>query len=68
MVLNHSMATNNNEEPHVAALERQVQTLAVAVECLTKLNDDLDEQLCQRDIGPNIHEEEQEGTSIERKD
>ena len=62
------MTTNNNEEPGAAAFEKQVQTLAVAVECLTKLNDDLDEQLCQRDIGPNIHEEEQEGTSIERKD
>ena len=47
MVLTHSMATNNHtgEEPHIAALERQVQTLVTAVECLTKQNYDLEEQL-----------------------
>ena len=60
MVLTHSMATNNHigEEPRTVALERQVQTLAVAVEHLTKQNHDLKEQLCQMDAGPNSHGEE----------
>ena len=45
MVLTRSMATNNHtrEEPCTAALERQVQTLAAAVECLTKQNHVLEE-------------------------
>ena len=49
------MATNNNniDEPHTTALERQVQTLIAAIERLTKQNHDL---------------EEQEGTSVERRD
>ena len=41
------MATINNvqeEEPPTTALERQVKTLAAAVECLTKQNCDLGEQ------------------------
>ena len=64
------MATNNHtlEEPCTTALERQVQTLVVVVERLTKQNHDLEEQLCQRDARPNSHGEEQEGTSAERKD
>ena len=39
------MATNNNQEgePRTTAFERHVQTLAVAVECLTKQNHDLEE-------------------------
>ena len=39
------MVTNNNqgEEPRTTALKRQVQTLAAAVECLTKQNHDLEE-------------------------
>ena len=39
------MATNNNQkgEPCTTALERQVQTLAAAVELLTKQNHDLGE-------------------------
>ena len=48
MVLIHSMATTNDireEEPPITALERQVQTLAAAVERLTKQNHDLKEQL-----------------------
>ena len=59
------MATNNNngDEPRTTTLERQVQTLAVAVECLTKQNHDLEEQLCQRDAGPNNHGKKQEGIS-----
>ena len=48
MVLTHSMATTNDiqeEEPPTTALEKQVRTLAAAVECLTKQNHDLKEQL-----------------------
>ena len=48
MVLARSMATTNNvqeEELPTTTLERQVKTLAVAVECLTKQNQDLEEQL-----------------------
>ena len=38
------MTTNNNgEEPRITTLERQVQTLAVAVERLTKQNHNLEE-------------------------
>ena len=45
MVLTCSMATNNDngEEPRITTLERQVQTLVVVVECLTKQNHDLKE-------------------------
>ena len=51
MVLTRSMTTNNNnrDEPCITAFERQVQTLAAVVECLTKQNHDLEEQLRQRD-------------------
>ena len=61
MVLTCSIATNNHigEEPCIVAFERQVQILVVAVERLTKQNHDLEEQLCQRDAGPNSHGEEQ---------
>ena len=38
------------------------------VEHLTKQNHDLEEQLQQRDAGPNSHREKQEGTSTERRD
>ena len=63
------MATNNNngDEPCTTVLERQVQTLATVVERLTKQNHDLEEQLRQRDTGPNSYEE-QEGTSAKRRD
>ena len=62
MVLTFSMATNNNnrDEPRIIALERQVQTLAATMERLTKQNHDLEEQLRQRDVGPNNHGEEQQ--------
>ena len=42
--------TNNiqGDEPRTTALERQVQTLATAVEHLTKQNHDLEEQLRQK--------------------
>ena len=44
MVLTRSMATNNNngDETHTIALERQVQTLAAAIEHLTKQNHNLE--------------------------
>ena len=38
------------------------------VERLTKQNHDLEEQLRQRDAGPNIQEENREGNSAERRD
>ena len=57
------MATTNNvqgdESPPSTALERQVQTLMAAVERLTKQNHDLEEQLCQRDAGHDVQEENQ---------
>ena len=64
------MATNNNneDEPRIIALERQVKTLAATVEHLTKKNHDMEEQLCQRDAGPNNHGDEQEGTNAKRRD
>ena len=70
MVLTRSMATTNNvqedEPPKSTALERQVQTLAAAVERLTKQNHDLEEQLRQRGAGHNIQGENQ-GDSSERR-
>ena len=55
------MATINNvqgDEPYTATLERQVQTLVVVVECLTKQNHDLEEQLRQKNAGLNTQEED----------
>ena len=70
MVLTRSMATTNgvqsDEPPRPTALERQVQTLATAVERLTKQNHDLEEQLRQRDAGHDVQEENQ-GDSSERR-
>ena len=67
MVLTHSMATTNNVQgdklPRSTALERQVQTLVAVVECLTKQNHDLEEQLCQKDVGHNVQEENQGDSS-----
>ena len=72
MVLTRSMATTSNaqgdELPRSTALERQVQTLMTAVERLTKQNHDLEEQLRQRDAGPNPQERNQEGDSAERRE
>ena len=51
MVLTRSMATTNNvqgDEPRPTALERQVQTLTAVVERVTKQNQDLEEQLRQK--------------------
>ena len=67
MVLTRSLATTNNvqgDEPCATALERQVQTLVVAVERLTKQNHNLEKQLHQRNVGHNNQEEDQEGTSV----
>ena len=49
MVLTRSMATTNDiqeEEPPTTTPEKQVKTLAAAVDRLTKQNRDLEEQLC----------------------
>ena len=65
------MATTNNvqeDEPRTATLERQVQTLTATMECLTKQNHDLEEQLRQKNVGLNTQEEDQEGNNIERRD
>ena len=64
------MATTNNiqeDESRLIALERQVQTLTVAVECLTKQNQVLEEQLCRK-AGHGIPEEYKEFTNAERRD
>ena len=69
MVLTHSMATTNDiqGEPPTTALERQVKTLAVAVECLTQQNHDLEEQLRQKNAAPENQGVDQEGTSADRR-
>ena len=70
MVLTRSMATTNNvqeEEAPTTTLERQVRTLATAMECLTKQNHDLEEQLNQKNAAPNNQGVDQEGTSAERR-
>ena len=64
------MATTNDvqeEEDPTTALERQVRTLAAAVECLTKQNHDLEEQLRQKNAAPNNQGADQEGTSADRR-
>ena len=45
-----AITTNNiqGDEPRPIALERQVQTLTTAVECLIKQNQVLEEQLRQK--------------------
>ena len=56
MVLTRSMATTNDiqeEEAPTTALERQVRTLATAVERFTKQNHDLEEQLNQKNAATN---------------
>ena len=68
MVLTQSMATTNNvheDEPRPSTLERQVQTLAAAVELLTKQNQILEEQQ-RRKAGHGAQEEDQEDTSAKR--
>ena len=58
---------NQDDEPCTTTLERQVQTLAAAMERLTKQNHDLEEQLCQKNVAFNTQEEDQERTSAERR-
>ena len=61
MVLTRARATTNNhqgDEPCTTALERQVQTLATAVECLSKQNHDLEEQLRKKNAALNTLEED----------
>ena len=56
MVLTRLMAitvNNQGDEPRIIILERQVQTLATAVERLTKQNHDLEEQLRQKNAALN---------------
>ena len=70
MVLTRSMATTNDiqeEEPPTTALEKQVKTLATAVECLNKQNHDLEEQLRQKNAAPGNQGTDQEGTSADRR-
>ena len=64
MVLTQSMATTNNvheDEPRPSTLERQVQTLATAVELLTKQNQILEEQLRRKAGHTNAEGRDQEG-------
>ena len=70
MVLTRSMATTNDiqeEEPPTTALEKQVKTLTAAVECLTRQNRDLEEQLRQKNAAPDNQGADQEGTSADRR-
>ena len=70
MVLTRSMATTNDiqeEEPPTTALEKQVKTLATAMERLIKQNRDLEEQLRQKNVAPDNQGADQEGTSADRK-
>ena len=65
------MATTNNvqgDEPRPTALERQIQTLTTAVKRLTQQNHNLEEQLRQKNAGHGTQQEDQKGTSAERRD
>ncbi|XP_030941696.1 uncharacterized protein LOC115966641 [Quercus lobata] len=64
------MATTNDiqeKEPPTTALEKQVKTFAAAVECLTRQNRDLEEQLLQKNAAPDNQGADQEGTSADRR-
>ena len=64
------MATTKNvqeDEPRLTALEKQVQILTEAIECLTKQNQVLEEQLHQK-TRHDIPEEGLEDTSAEQRD
>ena len=64
------MATTNNvqeDDPWPTALKKQVQILTATIECLTKQNQVLEEQLCRK-IGHDILEEDLEDTSVEQWD
>ena len=70
MVLTRSMATTNDiqeEEPPTTALEKQVKTLAAAVERLTRQNHDLEEQLRQKNAASDNQGADQKETSADRR-
>ena len=70
MVLTRLMATTNEvqeEETPTTALKKQVRTLATVVECLTKQNRYLEEQLNQKNAAPNNQGADQERTSAEKR-
>ena len=70
MVLTCLMATTNNvqeDEPQPTALERQVLTLTAVVERLTRQNQTLWEQLRQKNAAMGNQEEDQEGSSVDRR-
>ena len=70
MVLTRLMVTINDvqeEEAPTTALEKQVKTLATAVERLAKQNCDLEEQLNQKNAAPSNQGADQEGTSAEKR-
>ena len=65
MVLTRLMATINNvqeDESRPTALEKQVQILTAAVECLTKQNQVLEEQL-HRKTGNNIAKDTEDSSA-----
>ena len=45
-----------------------MQTLTAAMECLTKQNNDLEEQLRQKNARHGTQEEDQEGTNAKQRD
>lgn len=64
------MVTTNNvqgDKPRPIAMEMQVQTLTAVVERLTKQNQDLEEQLRQKNATMGTQEEDQEGTGAEQR-
>ena len=64
------MATTNDiqeEEPPTTAFEKQVKTLAAAMERLTRQNHDLEKQLRQKNTAPDNQGADQEGTSADRR-
>ena len=64
-----AITTNNQgDKLRPTTLERQDQTLTVVVKRLTKQNQDLEEQLQQKNAVMGTQEEDQEGTGVERRD
>ena len=64
------MATTNNvqeDEPQPTTLERQVLTLIVAVEHLTRQNQTQEEQLWQKNAAMRNQEEDQEGAGVDHR-
>ena len=65
------MATTTNniqgDEPRPTVLKRQIQTLTAVVECLTRQNQTLEEQLRQKNAAMGNQEEDQEGASADHR-